>query len=113
MRFLIKTVFWLTLAFVVLPHTPLADLQRDVTTWAGAEPGGEPAVDPAKAAEQAKRTFTAAQQTLSDIGSLCERNPLICETGKAALTQAAKNVTAQSWSVPAVKDAVAKTEARQ
>ncbi|KXF78293.1 hypothetical protein ATN84_00355 [Paramesorhizobium deserti] len=44
MRFLMKMAFWLTLAFVVLPHTPLADLAIRTDDQAAARRSSAPAV---------------------------------------------------------------------
>ncbi|MBB2970125.1 DUF5330 domain-containing protein [Mesorhizobium sp. RMAD-H1] len=92
MRFLIKMAFWLTLAFVVLPHTPLADLairtgEQDSTRPSSAETvvrdsGSEEGPETAGSLD----TLFAAQKTLADVSDFCTRNPSICETGKSVFS---------------------------
>ncbi|GAA0772659.1 hypothetical protein E1180_02335 [Roseibium denhamense] len=66
MFFLLRTAFWLTLVLVLIPL--------------GSDKASEPVeqVDPVSA-------FLAAQATVSDIGSFCDRNPSACEAGGSAL----------------------------
>ncbi|GGB08806.1 hypothetical protein GCM10011491_41010 [Brucella endophytica] len=92
MRFLLKTVFWLTLAFVVLPHTPLAGLKAEMDQWVSAEPIGNPATEPDKTAEKAIQTLSTAKEKLADLTTFCEKNPLLCETGKSAISNAIQNL---------------------
>ncbi|RCS23297.1 hypothetical protein DUT91_13445 [Phyllobacterium salinisoli] len=99
MRFLIKTAFWLTLAFLVLPHTPLAKLAVGTDK---AERAEQAAVTPAVAVGDSAahkipsgdgetktgplEAFFAAGKTVDELGSFCTRNASICETGKAVLS---------------------------
>ncbi|PRD45786.1 hypothetical protein C5748_01130 [Phyllobacterium phragmitis] len=97
MRFLIKTAFWLTLAFLVLPHTPLGNLSGDLNGGKNDQEAGSPlASNPAMAHDSAQsedpekagplETFFAAQKTLADFSSFCTRNASVCETGKAVFS---------------------------
>lgn len=65
MFFLIRMAFWFSLVLLFLPIWPT---------------GGETDQQPVGAI----RTFIAAQQAVSDISRICEREPDVCETGKAA-----------------------------
>ncbi|WP_420959886.1 hypothetical protein [Brucella sp. IR073] len=118
MRFLIKTVFWLTLAFVVLPHTPLADLKAEMDHWANAQPAGNPATEPDKTAEKALQTLSNAKEKLTGLTTFCEKNPLLCETGKSAISNAVQNLgnevqkTDGGIPVPALRQAAEKTDPR-
>lgn len=115
MRFLIKMVFWMTLAFVVLPHTPLAELQRDMANWAGVTFQDTPAIEPDKTAEKAVKTLVTAkeklataQEKLGDLSSFCTRNAFLCETGKSALSQGVDGLLTETDSaipVPASREA--------
>lgn len=68
MFFLLRTAFWLT---IVLALIPLGTPQAEDTS-------NQPGVDPVSA-------FMAAQETVSDIGGFCSRNPKACETGGQAI----------------------------
>ncbi|WP_417693325.1 DUF5330 domain-containing protein [Roseibium sp.] len=69
MFFLLRTAFWLTIVLALIP------LGAPQTPDAPETPG----VDPVSA-------FFAAQETVSDIGGFCSRNPNACETGGHAMT---------------------------
>ncbi|PYE88370.1 hypothetical protein [Phyllobacterium leguminum] len=108
MRFLLKMAFWMTLAFVVLPQTPLAELQRDMATWAGVTFSDDLfsddlAIEPAKTVEKAAKTlstatekFATAKEKLEDLSSFCARNAFLCETGKAAVSQGMESVLTET-----------------
>lgn len=61
MRFLIKSIFWLTLILILIP-------------FGGSETEGQPAVGPME-------TFFAAKEALGDIMGICERLPDTCAVG--------------------------------
>ncbi len=66
MFFLLRTAFWLTLVLVLIP------LGSDREAESSAS------IDPVAA-------YFAAQETVSDLGGFCQRNPQTCETGGNAL----------------------------
>jgi hypothetical protein len=63
MGFLIRTCFWFSLVLLFLPIGP--------------EEGGE-TVSPLEA-------LLAARDAIGDVSGMCEREPQVCETGRAAL----------------------------
>lgn len=65
MFFLIRMAFWFSLVLLFLPIWPT---------------GGDTDQQPVGAI----RTFIAAQQAIGDLSRICEREPDVCETGKAA-----------------------------
>lgn len=65
MGFLIKTAFWFSLVLLLLPISP-----------EGTDP--EATVDPLEA-------VFAARAAISDVSSMCDRQPDVCETGRAAV----------------------------
>lgn len=67
MYFLIKTAFWLSLVILLIPADP------------------ETKAQPGEADISSMQAISAAQQTYVDMMLFCERNPLTCETGGAAL----------------------------
>lgn len=69
MRFLIKFGFWM---MVVLLFIPLGSGPKD---------GAQSTVGAAQA-------YTAAQETIGDLGHFCQRQPDVCRTGRAALQTA-------------------------
>lgn len=75
MRFLIRCCFWLTLAFLFIPFgtgtggiSGTGDTENESTS-----------VNPIQ-------TLMAARDAVTDIASICERQPAVCET-VAAITQ--------------------------
>ncbi|MEJ8473921.1 DUF5330 domain-containing protein [Roseibium algae] len=66
MFFLMRTAFWLTLVLVLIPLGSNSDTVS------------KEKIDPIAA-------FFAAQETVSDLGGFCNRNPGACETGGNAL----------------------------
>lgn len=81
MFFLLRAAFWLSLVVLLIP--------------------ADPAETPAKASGRSVSTFEAigaAQSTLHDVGSFCERNPATCDTGRVALEGfGAKARTGARW----------------
>jgi len=69
--FLLRTAFWLTVVILILPADK-PNTQTSETNQAGYN-------------VNAGSLYTAARNTVSDIASICERNPGVCETGQAAL----------------------------
>ena len=65
MGFLIRMAFWFSLVLLVLPFGPT-------------DGSGEDTVSPVQA-------FFAARAAVEDIRGICERQPDVCETGKAAM----------------------------
>lgn len=63
MGFLLRMAFWFSLVLLVLPFNFAGD-DKD-------------AVNPIQA-------FSAASRAVTDIAALCQREPDVCETGKAA-----------------------------
>ena len=66
MSFLIRMAFWFSLVLLVLPLDP-------ATGNGTADPVG-----PVQA-------FFAARAAVDDVAGICERQPAVCETGKAAM----------------------------
>jgi len=88
MRFLLKMAFWLTLAFVVLPHTPLAGLAIRTHDRSADDAAMVRDNAPGESREQAEAidTLLATRKTLGEAGDFCTRNPGICETGRSVLS---------------------------
>ncbi|RST83842.1 hypothetical protein EJC49_21965 [Aquibium carbonis] len=63
MGFLIRTSFWFSLVLLFLPIAPGEDTET---------------VSPLAA-------LVAARDAIGDVGGMCEREPQVCETGRAAL----------------------------
>ena len=63
MGFLIRTSFWFSLVLLFLPIAPEE---------------GTDTVSPLAA-------LVAARDAIGDVGGMCEREPQVCETGRAAL----------------------------
>lgn len=68
MGFLIRTAFWFSLVMLIIPID------------AGTSADGE-AATPVGAIE----AFVAARQAVGDVAGMCERQPDVCEVGRAAL----------------------------
>ncbi len=64
MGFLIRTTFWFSLVLLLLPF--------------GGDDSDAPQVGPLQA-------LLAARAAVNDFTGICERQPHVCETGKAAL----------------------------
>lgn len=67
MYFVLKTAFWLSLVILLIPADPET-----------AEDTGNPDISSLQA-------ISAAQQAYVDMTRFCERSPLACETGSAAV----------------------------
>ena len=65
MFFLIRTAFWFSLVLLIMP-------------FGGTGGDGNEAVSPFQA-------MFAAREAVSDVSSICERKPDVCEIGKSAL----------------------------
>lgn len=68
MFFLLRCAFWIALVLLILP----IDTGEDGKDGIGINPVA---------------AFFAAQSTISDLSSFCERNPQTCETGGQAISQ--------------------------
>jgi hypothetical protein len=66
MGFLIRLGFWFSLVLLILP------------LGTGKDDGDAPSVGPLQA-------FFAARDAVGDVAGICEREPGVCEVGKAAL----------------------------
>ncbi len=80
-RFLIKSVFWLSLAFIVMPRFFPAEQENKVAEKPAAvtEPQSAPgAVD----------QLLANGKTAIEIGKLCMDNPSFCENGTSLISSA-------------------------
>lgn len=73
MFFLLRLLFWFALVLYFLP------------LGGGMSRNGQNQVDALEAA-------SAAQKAVQDLVGICERNPDVCVTGKAALQQASERV---------------------
>ncbi|MFK4818869.1 hypothetical protein ACI0FS_01605 [Ochrobactrum quorumnocens] len=88
-RFLIKSVIWLSLAFMVMPHFFPADEETP----------------PQKAPVQAKGEPDSVDQLLAngktalEIGKLCVNNPSFCENGTSILSNAASGMLERSGGI--------------
>jgi uncharacterized protein DUF5330 len=67
--FLIRTAFWLSIVILLLPA-------EQTTEGAGDQQSGNRI--------SASEVFAAAKATISDVSSICERSPDVCEAGRAA-----------------------------
>lgn len=66
MFFLLRTAFWFGLVLLVMPITP-------------------PATDESGQPVGALQALLAARTAVADIRGICEREPEVCETGRAAI----------------------------
>jgi len=90
-RFLIKSVFWLSLAFIVMPHFFPADKENTAPkTVASVE---------AKAEPDSIEQLLANGKTALEIGKLCVNNPALCENGTSMLSSATSGMMQRSGSI--------------
>jgi len=81
MFFLLRAAFWLSVVVLLIP----------------ADPAETPANASARTVSPLE-AIGAAQSTLHDVGSFCERNPAACDTGRVALEGfGAKARTGARW----------------
>lgn len=83
-RFLIKSVFWLGLAFIVMP--------RLLPTDAAKTPAPVQSSAPAKAEPDAVDKLLANGRTAVEIGKLCVDNPEFCKQGTSFISGAASEL---------------------
>lgn len=67
--FLIRTAFWLSIVILLLPSEQVTE-----------DTDGQQSGNRISASE----VFAAARATISDVSSICERSPDVCEAGRAA-----------------------------
>ncbi len=78
-RFLLKSVFWLSLAFIVMPHIFPADEQNKPQEKPAAETKREPdSID----------QLLANGKTAVELGKLCIDNPSFCQNGTSLVSSA-------------------------
>lgn len=65
MGFLLRCAFWFSLVLLFLPLSPSDD-------------GDKPVVSPLEA-------IVAARDAIGDLSGMCEREPEVCQTGRAAI----------------------------
>jgi hypothetical protein len=73
MRFLLKLGFWLGLVLLIIPIGPGPEGSRNTV--------------------DATEAYTAARETLGDLGQFCKRQPDVCRTGRTALHTAGIRAT--------------------
>lgn len=79
-RFLIKSAFWLTLAFIVMPRFFPADEQN--------KPQQKPAIAEAKREPDSIDQLLANGKTAVELGKLCIDNPSFCQHGTSLVSSA-------------------------
>ncbi len=90
-RFLIKSAFWLSLAFIVMPHFFPADKEDTA-------PKTSVSIE-AKAKPDSVDQLLANGKTALEIGKLCLNNPAFCENGTSLLSSAASGIMQRSGSL--------------
>lgn len=80
-RFLIKSVFWLSLAFIVMPRFFPAEQENKVAEKPAA-------VTKPQSAPGAVDQLLANGKTAIEIGKLCMDNPSFCENGTSLISSA-------------------------
>lgn len=85
-RFFIKSAFWLSLAFIVMPRIfgPLAD---NATTPSAPSASNRSVAANNKVTNQDNQlaSLVSAGKSVAEIGSFCIKNAELCETGRSAL----------------------------
>lgn len=71
MRFILKMIFLAVIALAILPSVVPASYKQDAAADTGAAE-----------APSAMQLMVSAGQLIRDVGSLCDRQPELCETGK-------------------------------
>ncbi|MCX2695976.1 MULTISPECIES: hypothetical protein [Ochrobactrum] len=90
-RFLIKSVFWLSLAFIVMPHFFPADKENTSSKNAASVE--------AMAKPDSINQLLANGKTALEVGKLCANNPALCENGTSLLSSAASGILHRSGSI--------------
>ncbi|MBR7653030.1 hypothetical protein KCX83_11935 [Brucella oryzae] len=79
-RFLLKSVFWLSLAFIVMPRIFPADEQS--------KPQEKPAIAETKREPDSIDQLLANGKTAVELGKLCIDNPSFCQNGTSLVSSA-------------------------
>ena len=79
-RFLLKSAFWLSLAFIVMPHFFPADEQS--------EPLDKPALVETRREPDSIDQLLANGKTAVELGKLCIDNPSFCQNGTSLISSA-------------------------
>jgi len=79
-RFLLKSVFWLSLAFIVMPRFFPADEQS--------KPQEKPAIAETKREPDSIDQLLANGKTAVELGKLCIENPSFCQNGTSLVSSA-------------------------
>ena len=79
-RFLIKSVFWLSLAFIVMPRFFPVDEQN--------KPQEKPAIAETKREPDSIDQLLANSKTAVELGKLCIDNPSFCQNGTSLVSSA-------------------------
>lgn len=79
-RFLLKSVFWLSLAFIVMPRFFAADEQN--------KPQEKPAIAETKREPDSIDQLLANGKTAVELGKLCIDNPSFCQNGTSLVSSA-------------------------
>lgn len=90
-RFLIKSVFWLSLAFIVMPQ--LFPAGNENTSSQHKDAVRE------KSDSETVEQMLANGKTALEIGKLCINNPAICENGTSLVSSAASGMLERSGSI--------------
>ena len=77
-RFLLKSAFWLTLAFLVMPRIFSADEQN--------KPQEKPAIAETKQEPDSIGQLLANGKTAVELGKLCIDNPSFCQNGTSLIS---------------------------
>ena len=79
-RFLLKSAFWLSLAFIVMPHFFPADEQS--------KPLDKPALVETRREPDSIDQLLANGKTAVELGKLCINNPSFCQNGTSLVSSA-------------------------
>lgn len=84
-RFLLKSAFWLSLAFIAVPHFFPADQENKAQEN---KPHEKPAHEQAKQEPSSIEQILANGKTAVEIGKLCMDNPSFCKSGTSLVSSA-------------------------
>ncbi|MEN3396095.1 hypothetical protein ABC425_04830 [Brucella melitensis] len=84
-RFLLKSAFWLSLAFIAEPHFFPADQENKAQEN---KPHEKPAHEQAKQEPSSIEQILANGKTAVEIGKLCMDNPSFCKSGTSLVSSA-------------------------